>query len=186
MAKRDASQPLRAPLMYAFRAAIEARDGKKQVDLRTEDGERILSSRRTAASGRRALSESELKRLLAEDLEALLNTVNLESAADDIIGDLPHVRKSILNFGLRDMANKTIEETERIDGIREDLIDALRAFEPRLLYDTLEVVRDHENEDDLTIRFVVRSDMRASPEPAPIEFVTEVELDSGEIKINRS
>lgn len=172
--------------MHAFRAAAEAQDAKRQEDIRTEQGERVLSSRRISSGGRRPLPETELKRLLTMDLEALLNTVNLESAAPDIIGDLEYVKKSILNYGLRDMANKTVEETERINGIRDDLLDALRAFEPRLLSDTMEVSRDEENEDDLTIRFIVHSDMRASPEPAPIEFVTEVELDSGDIKINRS
>ena len=45
--------------------------------------------------------------------------------------------------------------------------------------------RDEENEDDLTIRFVVNSDMRADPVPTSVEFVTEVELDTGEIKISR-
>ena len=186
MARRDARQPLRAPLMHAFRAAAEAGDAKKQEDQRTDEGERLLASRRANAGGRRPLAETELKRLLAEDLEALLNTVNLESAAPEVIGDLPNVKKSILNYGLRDMANKTVEETERINGIKDDLLEALRAFEPRLLYETMEVSRDEENEDDLTIRFVVHSDMRASPEPAPIEFVTEVELDTGDIKINRT
>ena len=186
MARRDARQPLRAPLMHAFRAAAEAGDAKRQEDVRNEEGERLLASRRSASGGRRPLPETELKRLLAEDLEALLNTVNLESASPEVVGDLDAVKRSILNYGLRDMANKTVEETERIDGIRDDLLEALRAFEPRLLYDTMHVLRDEENEDDLTIRFVVQSDMRASPEPAPIEFVTEVELDTGDIRINRS
>lgn len=185
MARTRTTQPLRAPLMYAFRAAAEARDAKKQIDLRTEQGERILASRRSSTVGRRVLSDTALKTLLAEDLEALLNTVNLESSAPELIGDLPSVRKSILNFGLKDMADKTVDETDRINGIRDDLLAALRAYEPRLLYETMEVRRDEENEDDLTIRFVVNSDMRADPVPISVEFVTEVELDTGDIKINQ-
>ena len=172
--------------MYAFRAAAEARDAKKKIDLRSEEGERILASRRSSATGRRSLSDSALKALLAEDLEALLNTVNLESASPELISDLPAVRKSILNFGLKDMADKTVDEADRINGIRDDLLAALRAYEPRLLYETMEVNRDEENEDDLTIRFVVNSDMRADPIPTSIEFVTEVELDTGDIKINQN
>lgn len=171
--------------MYAFRAAAEARDAKKQIDLRTDEGERILASRRSSNVGRRVLSDTALKTLLAEDLEALLNTVNMESSAPELISDLPAVRKSILNFGLKDMADKTVDESDRINGIRDDLLAALRAFEPRLLYDTMEVKRDEENEDDLTIRFVVNSDMRADPVPTSVEFVTEVELDTGDIKINQ-
>jgi len=171
--------------MYAFRSAAEAGDAKKKVDIRTKDGERVLASRRATTSGQRSLSDRALKILLAEDLSALLNTVNMESADPDLLAGLPYVQKSILNFGLKDLANKSIEETERIDGIRDDILDALRAYEPRLLPQTLRVDRDTENEEDLTIRFVVSSDMRADPVPTSIEFVTELELDTGEIKINQ-
>jgi type VI secretion system protein ImpF len=170
--------------MYAFRSAAAAGDARKTVDIRTEEGERVLASRRATATGRRVLSDTALKNLLAEDLEALLNTVNLESADPELLSGLDHVQRSILNFGLRDMADKTVEEDDRIDGIRDDLLDALRAYEPRLLYNTMHVTRDRENEDDLTIRFIVHSDMRADPVPTSVEFVTEVELDTGDIKIN--
>lgn len=171
--------------MYAFRSAAAAGDAKKSVDIRTDDGERVLASRRSTTTGRRVLSDVALKNLLAADLEALLNTVNLESAEPEMLGDLPFVRRSILNFGLQDMANKTVDESDRIDGIRDDLLAALRAYEPRLLYNTMQVTRDTENEDDLSIRFVVHSDMRADPVPTSVEFVTEVELDTGDIKINQ-
>ena len=158
---------------------------KASVDERTEQGERVLASRRSSTTGRRALSDSALKLLLAEDLEALLNTINLQSSDPELIEGLPAVQKSILNFGLKDMANKTVEESDRINEIRDDLLAALRHYEPRLLYETMEVQRDEENEDDLTIRFVVNSDMRADPVPTSVEFVTEVELDTGDIKINQ-
>lgn len=186
MARRSSAQPLRAPLMYAFRAAADARDAKKEVDLRTDEGERVLASRRSTNLGRRVLSDSALKTLLAEDLEALLNTINLDSSDPELIEGLPSVRKSILNYGLKDMADKTVDESDRIDGIKDDLLAALRSYEPRLLYETMQVERDEENEEDLTIRFVVNSDMRADPVPTSVEFVTEVELDTGDIKINQN
>ena len=74
----------------------------------------------------------------------------------------------------------------RINGIRHELEAALKRFEPRLLPRSMRVERDEENEHDLTIRFLVRSEMRADPVPTSIEFVTEVELDSGEIRIDRT
>lgn len=170
--------------MYAFRAAAAAKDAKRQIDQRDEEtGERILANRRSIASKRRALSDQALKALLAEDLNALLNTINLESSDPDLVDGLDHVKRSILNFGLRDLSDKTIDETIKIGDIRRDLLDTLRRFEPRLLRNTIVIERDTENEADLTIRFVVRSDMRADPVPTSVEFVTEVELDSGEIRI---
>lgn len=186
MSRTKASERLRAPLMYAFRSAAAAGDAKKQVDIRTEQGERIIASRRSTGERRRSLSDSMLKALLAEDLAALLNTIDLESAAPELVEDLPHVRQSILNYGMRDLSDKTIDETVRLDGIRHELEAALKRFEPRLLPRTMRVERDEENENDLSIRFIVRCDMRADPVPTSVEFVTEVELDSGEIKIDRS
>src|SRR5699024_7643017 len=115
MAKSKVNERLRAPLMYAFRSAAAAGDAKKQIDLRTEQGERVIASRRSTGERRRSLSDAALKALLAEDLAALLNTIDLESAAPELIGDLPHVRASILNYGLTDLADRTIDETRRID-----------------------------------------------------------------------
>lgn len=185
MARIKATERLRAPLMYAFRSAATAGDAKKQLDIRTAEGERVIASRRNTGERRRSLSDSALKALLAEDVSALFNTIDFESAAPELVEGLPFVRASILNFGLPDLSNKTIDEKDRIDAIRLELETALKRFEPRLLSRTMRVERDTENEDDLTIRFVVRSDMRADPVPTSVEFVTEVELDSGEIKIGR-
>lgn len=186
MARTKPNERLRAPLMYAFRSAAAAGDARKQLDIRTDQGERVISSRRSAGERRRSLSDSVLKALLAEDLAALLNTIDLESCAPELIGDLPNVRNSILNYGMRDLSDKTIDEATRLDGIRHELEVALKRYEPRLLARTMRVERDIENENDLTIRFIVRCDMRADPVPTSVEFVTEVELDSGEIKIDRN
>lgn len=186
MARTRPTERLRAPLMYAFRSAAAAGDAKKQIDIRTDEGERVIASRRSTGERRRSLSDTVLKALLAEDLAALLNTIDLESAAPELIDDLPYVKDSILNYGLHDLSDKTIDETVRINGIRQELEAALKRFEPRLLPRSMRVERDEENEDDLTIRFVVRSEMRADPVPTSIEFVTEVELESGEIRIDRT
>jgi type VI secretion system protein ImpF len=189
MAKIRATERLRAPLMYAFRSAAAAGDAKKPLDIRTDEGERVIASRRNTGERRRSLSDSALKGLLAEDVAALLNTVDLESGAPELVEGLPHVQDSILNYGLRDLSDKTIDETQRIAGIRHELETALKRYEPRLLPRTMRIERDAGSagsEGALTIRFVVRADMRADPVPTSIEFVTEVELDSGEIRIGRA
>ena len=185
MAKVKESERLRAPLMYAFRSAAAEGDAKKQVDLRDESGERIIASRRSTGSRRRALSDAALKALLAEDLSGLLNTINLESAAPELVDELDQVRKSVLNYGMHDLSNKTIDETMKINAIRGEIEEVLKRYEPRLIARSMQIVRDEEHEDELSIRFIVSSDMRADPVPTSIEFITEVELDSGDIKVER-
>lgn len=184
MARRPReSEKLRAPFMYAFRDAARERDAKKKFDLRSDDGVRVIPGRRTTMSGQNFLSDSKLRELLSDDLAALLNTTNMESAVPDVLADLPNVRKSILNYGLKDLANKTVDETERIDGIRDDVMDAVKNYEPRLIKRTMHVERGDKEGDDLKVSFVVRSDMRADPAPKPVEFTTEVQLDTGDIEI---
>src|SRR5437763_919547 len=97
---------LSPPLMFAFRSAFAARDARKKVEQVDESGERIVTGRRSA--GRAPITESQLRREVAADLEALMNTVALESAED--IQEFDHVRKSILNFGFPDIAHRSIDE----------------------------------------------------------------------------
>lgn len=185
MAKVRESERLRAPLMYAFRAAARAGDAKKKMDIR-EEGERVLASRRAATTRRRSLSDAALKNLLAEDLAHLLNTTRMESDSAELLDGLDNVKKSILNYGLPDLSSRTVDEKRKIAMIRDEIIETLSRYEPRLLERTIKVERDEANEDDLSIRFIVHSDMRADPMPTSVEFITEVELQTGEIKIDRA
>jgi len=183
MTKVKESERLRAPLMYAFRSAAAAGDATKQIDIR-EGGERVLAARRAIATARRSLSDSALRRLLAEDLSNLLNTVDLESAAPELVEGLDHVRKSIVNYGLPDLSRRTVGEVG-IGEIAHELRDALQRYEPRLLKRGMEVEQDTEGSDERKVRFVVRADMRADPVPTSVEFVTDVEFDAGEIRVSQ-
>lgn len=184
MARKKANQRLRAPFMYAFRAAAEARDAKRTVDLRDAEGQRVIASRRAAGAHRRALSDQRLRELLSYDVASLLNCINMESSEWEALSGLDHVKRSILNYGLPDLSNRTIDES-RVADIRFELEEALTRYEPRLIHETMTVERDEDLEDDLTIRFIVRSDMRADPMPTTVEFITDVELDTGDIKVDR-
>ncbi len=171
---------LAAPLMQAFRAAHRARDAKAVADVR-EGGERVLSSRR--ASSRAPISESELRRIVISDVGALLNTVNLDSAQD--LSEAPEVGKSILNFGFPDIARLSIDENA-VSLVAQELVSALRDFEPRLVRGSIKAGRDDTvSPDELKVRFLVSAALKTQPVEVPVQFVAEVELDSGKIKIDR-
>ena len=106
MAGTGKKERLSPPLMYAFRSAHEARDAKKKIDLRDESGERVISSRRTTA--RAAINEPMLRREVSRDLDALMNTIAMESTQD--LRAFEHARRSILNFGFPDIAHRSIDE----------------------------------------------------------------------------
>ena len=175
------NERLAPPLMFAFRAAHEKRDAKKALDLRDASGQRVIASRRSPS--RAPISESGLRREVNADLVDLLNTVNLDSALD--LEEAPEVARSVLNFGLPDLSTRTIDE-HRLLEISKQIEQALMIFEPRLATDTLAVGRNPEIDPEaLRIKFLIRADLRAEPLDVPVEFVAEVELDSGKIKVDR-
>jgi type VI secretion system protein ImpF len=176
--KKDRLSP---PLMYAFRSAFEARDAKKKIDLRDEGGERVIASRRVSL--RTAISEPVLRREVASDLESLMNTVALESSLD--LDAAPQVRRSILNYGLPDLAHRTIDEFSLGD-IKDEIRTVLSNFEPRLLPETIRVARDEDiDQGELKIRFIVNAELFCDPVNVPVEFIAEVELDSAKVQISR-
>nr|QYM90019.1 TssE [Bradyrhizobium sp.] len=176
--KKDRLSP---PLMLAFRAAHDARDARKPVELRDQFGERVIAGRRSA--GRFPISETLLRREVSQDVETLLNTIALESTLD--LTGRGCVRTSILNYGFPDIANRSIDEVTD-----EELSDALRmsltTYEPRLERKSIRVRRDTSvGPEQLKLRFVVHSDLKCQPLNVPVEFVADVDLDSGDIQINR-
>ena len=174
-----AKKRLRPPLMFAFRDAHLSKDAKVALDLRDEGGERVIAQRRAAP--RAAITEPKLRREIAIDLDALVNTINLGSSLD--LSGHERVGRSILNHGFPDLTRLSIDE-HRVDTVREDLAKALLTYEPRLIADSVAVERDDSLDPaELKIRFLVRADLNCEPLNVPVQFVADLELDTGKIAI---
>lgn len=172
---------LSPPLMFAFRAAHAEKDARKEMDLRDAAGERVIAARRGAA--RSAITEMGLRREVMRDIDALMNTIALESVEN--LDEYEQVRKSVLNFGCPDIANRTIDEA-RLMEIRSEIETALRRHEPRLIRDTIEVIRDDSvDKVELRVRFTIRADLSCNPVNIPVEFFADVECDTGKIVMTR-
>jgi type VI secretion system protein ImpF len=172
---------LAPPLMSVFRAAHEKRDAKTTLDLRDAAGERVIAARRSTY--RQPITESGLRREVAGDLVELLNTINLDSVED--LSATPEVASSILNFGLPDLARRTIEENT-LGEIADEIQTALTRFEPRLARQSIRARRDDAvSADELKLRFLVHAELRTQPIGTPVEFIADVDIDSGKIKIER-
>jgi type VI secretion system protein ImpF len=168
------------PLMHAFRAAHLQRDAKTRLDIR-DQGERVIASRRPLTSA--SISERDLRKLVDMDLVTLFNTTNLDSIED--LKAVPEVQRSVLNFGFPDLARRTIDENGLHDIARE-IEGALANYEPRLAKNTIKAERDMTAQpEELKLRFLVKADLVTQPVDVPVEFVAEVEIDSGKIKIGR-
>lgn len=180
VAEINAKTRLSPPLMHVFRAAHQAKDATKKLDIRTETGERVIAGRRLRA--RQVITEPVLRREVSRDLELLLNCVSIDATID--LADMPYARKSILNYGLPDIANWTID-ARSVGKIPEEIRQAILTYEPRLAAASLHIERDHSiDPTELKIRFIVRADLTCYPVHVPVEFVADV-IDAGKITINR-
>ena len=169
------------PIMQAFRSAFREKDSGKEIDIRTGADERIIAGRRTTP--RSTVNENTLKQELADDLSALLNTVNLAAAVD--LNGLDDLKHSILNYGVDDLT--AISSISRdAENIGPRLLEVLRDYEARLADDTLRVVADLVTDEVNTrVSLHISAEMYASPSDVPVEFVADVETYSGKVKVKQ-
>jgi type VI secretion system protein ImpF len=131
----------------------------------------------------RVLSKSRMRQSVLRDLAWLFNATRLEAVTD--LASAPHVRRSVLNFGLPALSGTTassLDVTELARAVRE----AILAFEPRILPDSLKIrtvleagALDHHN----VIGVEIHGELWA--QPVPLEFLvrTEFDLETGKVQI---
>jgi type VI secretion system protein ImpF len=172
---------LAPPLMFAFREAHRVRDARTAIAQRDAGGERVVAGRR---AGIRAITEADLRREVMADLEALLNTVSLDSAIA-LEPDEP-VRRSILNFGCPDLARRSLTDPA-IAAIADEIREALIRYEPRLIPGTVRVIHESTTaEAEQKVRYVITADLSCEPLDVAVEFVADVSCDSGTVALGRA
>ena len=157
--------------MYVFRAAHAAKDTKKSSISAIGAATALLPG---AGCGRDKLSLSRsCGGKYRRDLEALLNSVALESTVD--MTDVPYARKSIINFGLPDVSNRTIDG-KSVGAIPANIKTSDQQLRAELPAAALDVERDMTVDPaELKVRFIVRADLTCEPVHVPVEFVADVD-----------
>ncbi len=173
-------RPLQVPLMYAFRDAAAKGDSRKAEEMRDASDARVLTQRGSVR--RRGADEYQLRRNLDLDLGDLVNSISLGSCID--LGAHPRVRESVLNYGVRDMTHLTMDAVRNAE-VAEWLRRALLRHEPRLLAESLVVTLRPEGDDDAGQRlaFEVSAEMACRPVDIPLEFVAELDVGSGKVRL---
>lgn len=171
-----------APLMLAFRGGVGRRADDATVRKQTAASDSgTLADRRFAV--KLAATEQLIRAEVRNDLSMLVNAVALESTLD--LDDYPHVRASILNYGVPDIVARTLTDRD-VARVGQELRAALKVFEPRIVAETIVVERDaHANPEALALRFVVRGDLICNPVNVPVEFLADVEFEGQKISIKR-
>lgn len=125
-------------------------------------------------------NESALRATVRRELAWLLNTTNFACGVD--LEDYPHVRTSVLNYGVPDLAGKALNMHAVLRRARE-IRAAIQAFEPRIDPQSLAVELSEKVERENTITFVIHADVRNAVRAIPVKLRTDVEADSAAVTV---
>ncbi len=134
---------------------------------------------------KRVLSLRKLREGVVRDLAWLFNSCNL--AATEDLTEYPEVARSVLNFGMPDLAGKAASGVD-VPALEKLLKQIIQNYEPRILANTLNV-RVAANDTDMSanaLSFDIEGELWAQPTPLRLVLRTEVDLESGEIGVREN
>ncbi len=125
-------------------------------------------------------NEAAMRATVRRELSWILNTTNLDSVQD--LDPYPEVKTSVLNYGVPDLAGKTL--TKRVIQSRaREIRDAIRAFEPRMDPRRIDVEALTESEQENAVTYIIRGDVTAAVQAMPVEFKTDIEIDTATVTV---
>lgn len=167
-------------ILQVFRTSFYEHD-QRRANTPGASGEVEVSQR--SRQRREGVTETTLRSHLEADLNSLLNTIQLGSCIS--LEDTPHVERSILNYGFRDLSSVSVAEIHTpaiINTIRQSLID----HEPRLVRDSIEVqVIEAEDNARQRLSISVSAELMGDPVDIPLDFDAEVDLGAGKMSMSK-
>lgn len=167
-------------IMQIFRSSHHDNDARRAT-ARDAGGETKISSR--SRQRREGMSETQLRAHLQADLAALLNTIRLDAVVP--LDDAPHVARSIVNYGFRDLSGigaSELNTPQVVESIRQSLID----HEPRMVPGSIEVkVVSAEGGTNQRLSIMVSAELMGDPVDIPLDFDAEVDLGAGKLKMSK-
>jgi type VI secretion system protein ImpF len=130
--------------------------------------------------GARVMTVDQLREAVIRDLGWLLNTSSLGSVED--LESYPHVKNSVLNYGLIDLAGSTASSID-LNDLEKKMRQVIIDFEPRLGRRSTKVKARIVTEESgpNRIMFEIESELWARPLPLHLCLETNVDLESGEV-----
>lgn len=135
------------------------------------------------------VNASVLREAVRRDIEALFNVERFESGLQltdiertgfetpqEMIADFPHVRRSVLNYGVPSFSGRAILDFD-LAALAKELREVIAVFEPRLKRDTIRV--KVAQGDRTGMRIEVDAMLMLSPVPERLRLSTMIDLDNG-------
>lgn len=131
---------------------------------------------------KRVLSMHKLRQSVLRDVSWLLNAGSLEVVEN--LQDYPEVANSVLNYGVKDLAGRTLSGHNVAD-IEKNVKQAIQRFEPRILPHSLNIQMSSADDkmDEMAIVFDIEGSLWAQPLPLHLYLRTEINKVTGDIKL---
>ncbi|MFY7837324.1 MAG: type VI secretion system baseplate subunit TssE [Novosphingobium sp.] len=176
---RSPSQPVLNPTLFDKLVAGNDIGGMRGEEIENAE-ERREALRFLSVPAVERFNETALRATVRRELAWLLNTTNLESSVD--LTNYPQVRTSVLNYGVSDLAGKSLSSRAILRRARE-IRDAVQAFEPRIDPVSLNVELSGKVERENSLTFLIEADVRSALRAIPIKLRTDVESDSSAVTV---
>jgi type VI secretion system protein ImpF len=139
-------------------------------------------SERQESRDKRVLSPLRLRESALRDLGWLFNTTQLSAVQD--LASFPEVARSVLNYGLPDLAGRTVSGID-VPKMEALLRQAIWDFEPRLLRSSVGVnlIVNHDEASQNAMSFVVEAELWSQPIPLQLYLRTEIDLEDGDVSV---
>jgi type VI secretion system protein ImpF len=130
----------------------------------------------------RFVTNRQLRESVVRDLAWLLNSVRLTTVQD--LAAFPRAAKSVLNFGLPDLAGRTLSSID-LPTLEAELRQAIVTFEPRLLPHSVDVqvASDTAGNSHNSLQFTIQAELAVQPVPLSLLLRTDIDLESGEVNV---
>jgi type VI secretion system protein ImpF len=155
--------------------------GDQPISLQPSLLDRLIDPDAGGTAWRRGYGLEQMADAVQRDLEDLLNTRQTHT---ELAGDYSEVQRSIIGYGLPDLASFDAVSPQQREEIGRLLEAVISRFEPRLK-DVRAVLLDQPDSRQTRVRF--RIEARLCVEPAPeVAFDTILELTTGQHTVQRS
>jgi type VI secretion system protein ImpF len=137
---------------------------------------------RVESRDKRVMSQERLRASVLRDLTWLFNTTHLAALED--LSAHPETAKSVLNYGLPDIAGHTATSID-VPKLEQLLRQAIWHFEPRLIQRTVRVrlIVDPNVMSHNSMSFVIEAELWSQPMPLQLYLRTEIDFEDGDVRI---
>lgn len=132
---------------------------------------------------KRVISPARLRDCVRRDLTWLFNATNL--AAVEELESYPDVLRSVLNYGMPDLAGRTASSIDT-RALEQLLCQVIWDFEPRLIKRSVKVriLTDDGAMNHNSMSFDIEAELWAQPLPLRLFLRTEIDLENGGVNVH--